>query len=65
MDNLFEFVFGVCPFALAFGVAGVTASIWEHKDKKKAEQQAQRHADDLNKLLPTILIKLLYERINK
>lgn len=67
MDNLFEFVFGVCPFALAFGVAGVAAGIWEHIDAKKERQQAKnkrrteiRHAEDMDKLQQTKQMKLLY-----
>lgn len=67
MDNLFEFIFGVCPFAIGFGAVGVAAGIWEHIEAKKARQQAKnkrrtriRHAEDTDKLQQTKQMKLLY-----
>lgn len=61
MDNLFEFVFGVCPFAIGFGAVGVAAGgyIIEQQEKKQRKQQdkqsrrrrkhkSQRQWEDIN-----------------
>lgn len=67
MDNLFEFFFGLFPFAVASIFVGVSVNIWEKLREKKNRQQAEnkrrtdiRHAEDMDKLQQTKQIKLLY-----
>lgn len=65
MADILQIVFGICPFAVAFGLAGVAAHICEKKDDKQTRKnrrlehrkQARRDMADLKDAYSSLATK--------